>query len=259
MRIIVLVLVLLGQVAVAAGPENSKRPVQRGGNVMPVVKITPDGSLQKPKPDMDHGIGFVMQASLRPQFRPQQIEIQAKKQRRLLRKGAVCGDIAIQGEAIGRVKAKLKGCGVENAVRVRSVSGVTLSQTSVMDCRTAKSLKKWLDRTAKPALSRKGGGLRSLRVAAHYSCRTRNNKKGAKISEHGKGRAIDISAFRLNDGSEMTVLHGWNARGSKKALRKMHRGACGPFKTVLGPQADRYHRDHFHFDTAQYRGGAYCR
>ena len=128
-----------------------------------------------------------------------------------------------------------------------------------MDCVTANALKSWLEKTAKPALSRKGGGLKSLRVAAHYACRTRNNQKGAKISEHGRGRAIDISAFRLADGSEVSVLKGWNAKSTSKAMRQMHKGACGPFGTVLGPNANRFHRDHFHFDTARYRSGRYCK
>jgi len=39
----------------------------------------------------------------------------------------------------------------------------------------------------------------------------------------------------------------------------MHRAACGPFGTVLGPNADRFHQDHFHFDTARHRSGPYCR
>ncbi|MEM6341348.1 MAG: extensin family protein, partial [Pseudomonadota bacterium] len=73
------------------------------------------------------------------------------------------------------------------------------------------------------------------------------------------GRAIDISAFYLRDGTEVSVLTGWNARSTSRAMRQMHRAACGPFGTVLGPESDRFHRDHFHFDTAQHRGGAYCR
>jgi hypothetical protein len=28
---------------------------------------------------------------------------------------------------------------------------------------------------------------------------------------------------------------------------------------VLGPNANSFHRDHFHFDTARYRSGSYCR
>lgn len=128
-----------------------------------------------------------------------------------------------------------------------------------MDCGTARALKTWVHSSAKPALSSKGGGLREIKVAAHYACRRRNNAKTGKISEHGKGRAIDISAFRLMDGSEITVLKGWNARSSSKALRKMHADACGPFGTVLGPKANRFYLDHFHFDTARYRSGRCCR
>ena len=101
--------------------------------------------------------------------------------------------------------------------------------------------------------------MKSIKVVAHYACRTRNNKKGARISEHGKGRAVDIAAINLNDGSQMTVLNGWRSAKNGPALKRMHKAACGPFGTVLGPNADRYHQDHFHFDTARYRSGPYCR
>jgi hypothetical protein len=171
----------------------------------------------------------------------------------------VCGIEAIQGERIGRVNGRLRGCGLQDAVRVRSVSGVRLSQNAIMDCGTAAALNSWVDGAAKPVFSKYGGGLKSLRVAAHYACRTRNSRKGAKISEHGKGRAIDISAFGFHNGSEVSVLRGWNAKPAGQALRVLHRAACGPFGTVLGPDADKYHRDHFHFDTARYRSGSYCR
>lgn len=249
--------------AIWAAPTTSKRPVQRGGNVVLPAELAPSGAIIAPTGSAEtqdarepkRGLGL----SLRPLFRPRKVEKQARAQRQLLAKGAVCGDTAIQGKAIGRVKGKLRGCGVENAVQVQSVSGVRLSQAAVMDCVTANALKSWLDNAAKPALGRKGGGLKGLRVAAHYACRTRNNQKGAKISEHGLGRAIDISGFRFADGSEVSVLKGWNAKSTRKAMRQMHQGACGPFGTVLGPNADRFHRDHFHFDTARYRSGRYCK
>lgn len=41
-------------------------------------------------------------------------------------------------------------------------------------------------------------------------------------------------------------------------LKELHAGACGIFSTVLGPQANRAHHDHFHFDLKQRRGAAYC-
>ncbi len=144
-------------------------------------------------------------------------------------------------------------------MRVSSVAGLRLSQPAIMDCRTATALNAWAERGVKPAIGRLGGGPVGLKVAAHYSCRTRNNQSGAKVSEHGKGRAIDISAIELRNGQSLTVLHGWRNRQHGKRLRAMHQAACGPFGTVLGPNSDRFHQDHFHFDTARYRSGAYCR
>ena len=96
-------------------------------------------------------------------------------------------------------------------------------------------------------------------MLTHYACRTRNNLPGGRISEHGRGKAIDIAAINLNDGSAISVLDGWRDRRQARVLRQIHSAACGPFGTVLGPDADRYHRDHFHVDVARYSNGAYCR
>ncbi|UXX85191.1 extensin-like domain-containing protein [Roseovarius pelagicus] len=197
--------------------------------------------------------------SLRPLLRPRAVGKKAIARKNELARGAVCGDVAIQGVEIGSVPGKLNGCGVIKAVKVREVSGVGLSQQAVMDCVTAKALKHWINNGMKPAVGNHGGGVARIRVAAHYACRTRNNQRGAKISEHGRGRAIDISGFTLRDGSTITVLTDWNKGGKGKALRNMHKSACGAFGTVLGPEANRYHLDHFHFDTARYRSGSYCR
>lgn len=41
-------------------------------------------------------------------------------------------------------------------------------------------------------------------------------------------------------------------------LKELHTGACGIFSTVLGPEANRAHHDHFHFDLKQRRGAAFC-
>lgn len=200
----------------------------------------------------------VMQHSLRPAVRPDTIVEQALFKRRRLRKGSVCDDIDIQGTTVGSVVAKLPGCGAKNAVRVKSIAGVTLSQDSVMTCETAKALKHWISKDVEKAFGRRNRVV-SLRVAAHYACRTRNNRPGAKISEHGRGKAIDISGFKLEDGTLVTVLEGWKARDTRKRLAKIWKAACGPFGTVLGPEADRHHRDHFHLDVARHRGGSYCR
>lgn len=173
--------------------------------------------------------------------------------------GSICGDPAILGRAMRPIRSTTEGCGVEAPVRVTSVAGLRLSQPATLDCRTASALRQWAEDTVKPVVGERGGGAAGLRVAAHYVCRTRNRQPDAKVSEHGRGRAIDISAIRLANGSEITVLKGWTRWRQRRIMRRIHEGACGSFGTVLGPDADRYHRDHFHLDTARYRSGSYCR
>ncbi|MCH9806554.1 MAG: extensin family protein [Alphaproteobacteria bacterium] len=46
---------------------------------------------------------------------------------------------------------------------------------------------------------------------------------------------------------------------SARFLRAAHRTACGLFGTVLGPEANNAHRNHFHVDLAQRKLGPYCR
>ncbi len=173
--------------------------------------------------------------------------------------GRICGDRRIKGVTLAPVAGALPGCGVADPVQVFSIDKVTLSTPAIMDCSTARALKTWVRDSVKPAIGRRGGGLTQLQVAAHYACRSRNNQKGAKLSEHGKGRAIDVSAFVLKNGDIITVLQGWADRRQGRILKKMHKAACGPFSTVLGPNSDRFHRDHFHLDTARNRRGPYCR
>lgn len=165
--------------------------------------------------------------------------------------GAVCGVPSIKGQAISPIASNIDSCGVEDAVQVTSVGGVGLSQGVTVDCSGVQALDTWVKDVAQPAFD---GKLAELQVAAHYVCRSRNNKKGAKISEHGKGRAIDISAFILTDGKVLTVKDDY-----KKTLKKIYKAACGIFNTTLGPGSDGYHEDHFHFDTAICSGGSFCR
>jgi hypothetical protein len=263
-----LALMLLAVPAAALAPEDSLRPLPRPV-VEPPAQALPVSAAQRPQlrpassqetalrmafvalPDQGPG------QSLRPALRPDAVVEQALFKRRLRRKGAVCGDLDIQGEDAGRITGQLNGCGTKNAVRVRSVSGVALSTPSLMECDTAKALNKWVKKGVVPAFKREGEVV-SLRVAAHYSCRTRNNRPGAKLSEHGRARAIDISGFTLASGETVTVLNGWRDSTLQKRLKKAWKAACGPFRTVLGPEADRYHQDHFHLDTAK-RRSTYCR
>ena len=171
--------------------------------------------------------------------------------------GGDIGTGALTAEKLGRIPGP-GGCGVENAYRVTQAGGIQLSQPATLSREAAQRLDTWLRKHAIPTIGRKGGGLVEIRVASHYACRTRNSQPGARLSEHAKGNAIDISAFVLADGTRLSVLKDWNGRNSR-LMQRLHASACGPFGTVLGPNSDRHHRDHFHFDIANHRSGAYCR
>ena len=200
-------------------------------------EIQPAAAPDKPRKGL---MGFIA-----PRAKP------AKKPK-LSRKGSVCGDPSIKGEALERVTSKTKGCGIEDPVRVTSVNGVRLSQAATLDCPTAIALNTWVQKGLQPAFGRTE--VVELKVAAHYICRSRNNVRGAPVSEHGRGKAIDISGFVLSNGKEISVQGNFN-----KTIRKAHKAACGIFKTTLGPGSDGYHEDHLHFDTASRKGNAYCR
>ncbi len=210
---------------------------------------------------------FAVGRSLLPKKRPNNLQVASAEPDRKIKirtkkykkKGSVCGVRGIRGRKASRVKGKIRGCGISNPVKVTEIDGVKLTREALIGCDAAKSLYGWVHRSAKPKLGRKGGGLAKIQVIASYSCRTRNSRKGAKLSEHAKGNAVDIAGFVLKDGTTISVKRDWRSGSKGRTLKKLHKSACGPFGTVLGPNSDRHHRDHFHFDVARHRGGAYCR
>ncbi|MEL7298746.1 MAG: extensin family protein [Pseudomonadota bacterium] len=265
-----LALVFLAGAAGADAPESSLRPEPRPAqqaDALPPNIVEPQSSLAR-RPVIRPADRTVAQAapegagplaSPRPRPRAPSVERSAARIETARARGQVCGDPALQGERIAPIVGRIAGCGVAEPIRLRSVAGLSLSAAARMDCRTAQALKTWVEEGVKPAVGTRGGGAVSLRVAAGYNCRTRNNQPGARISEHGKGRAIDIAGIGLRSGEEITVLTDWGQGDRGRVLRQVWRAACGPFGTVLGPEADRFHLDHFHFDTARYRSGSFCR
>lgn len=242
---------LCAQSAIAS-VSTSLRPTARPADV--VADTTPEPALIRSAFSAS-AVGY----SYRPITRPSDLNrnVTPAASRRV--QGQICGSRNIQGTVVAAIPGRISGCGIANPVKVRAVAGVPLSTEAIMDCTTAKAFATWVERGMKPAMGNYKGGVARINVVAHYACRTRNNQPGAKISEHGKGRAVDISGFKMNDGSTVTLLNDWNRSNIGNRLRKMHRAACGPFGTVLGPEANRFHLDHFHFDTARYRSGSYCR
>jgi hypothetical protein len=206
--------------------------------------------------------------SLRPAGRPDGLEQRVRSEATRLTPGrvtqpgvagALCGNPGLLGDRLEPITGRSNGCGIAEPVRLRVVDGIALTTPATINCDTAQALQTWVRQGLVPAVGRTGGGVANLRVVASYACRTRNSQSGARLSEHARGNAIDIAGIGLANGSELTVLTHWNSGREGRILQELHRNACGTFGTVLGPNSDRFHRDHFHFDVASYRSGSYCR
>ena len=225
----------------------------------PLVAARPDSApvFGLGAPDAPQFSRFAVAVALRPPARdPRRAqEAAARPPPPPAPRGALCGIRGIEGEVLAPIGGS-GGCGVSEPVRVVSVAGVRLSNAATVNCETAGALLEWVQEVAQPRLDNR---LARIEVMGSYDCRPRNNQAGARLSEHGKGRAIDIGGFVLSSGERISVLRDWGGRTWGEALRALHRNACGIFGTVLGPNANRAHANHFHFDTAAYRSGAYCR
>ncbi len=155
-------------------------------------------------------------------------------------------------------------CGMQQPLRVSALSrgNVKLSSAATLACPIVPTTDKWLDQVVqKAAMARLGSQVIEMK-AGSYSCRAMNNGSGTRrTSEHAYGNALDIFAFRLADGREITVRSGWNGSPEERAfLREVFLGACDMFSTVLGPGADMFHYDHFHVDLARHgRGRQICK
>ena len=141
---------------------------------------------------------------------------------------------------------------------------VSMRPPALLRCPMIPQVERWVTNVVKPSAEYYFGmPVVEMKVAASYGCRPMNNQSGAKLSEHGYANALDVSAFTLVDGRVVTVKAGWcGAERERLFLRAVHAGACQEFTTVLGPNSDSFHHDHFHVDLAR-RGrdgrGRYCK
>ncbi|MEL6318227.1 MAG: extensin family protein, partial [Pseudomonadota bacterium] len=196
---------------------------------------------------------------------------------------APCGDPRLQGLALEPIRQPIAGaaprpaaltqdadaaadpaaqaaaCGAEDPARIAVAAGVTLSPPAVMGCGMARALADWLD-GAGQAAARAAAGAEIARIeqVSGYACRRIGGGLRGKLSEHARANALDVAAFRLSDGRIVAVREGWRDAEDGPVLKALWRSACGPFTTVLGPEADAAHEDHFHFD-AKTRRSPYCR
>lgn len=104
--------------------------------------------------------------------------------------------------------------------------------------------------------------VRAIHHSGSYSCRRINNRPEGAFSEHSTADALDITGFTLADGRRIDVARSWGQETAEGAfLREVRDGACRLFSTVLSPEYNQAHADHFHFDQAERvaRGFRLCR
>lgn len=154
--------------------------------------------------------------------------------------------------------SKGRSCGIPYPIELQGLSGgIQMKPAAQVNCQITEAFAKWVKNELAPsARLRYLSGVRSIHQMSSYSCRTMNSQKGAAMSEHAKGNAIDIGKITLNSGKEILIRRkGFFAFREKGLLKAVRTDSCKYFTTVLGPGSDRFHKDHFHFDLRMRKSG----
>jgi hypothetical protein len=136
-------------------------------------------------------------------------------------------------------------------------SQISVTPAATLACPMVSALDNWIATGVQPAARRWfGQPVVEIKQISAYSCRSMNNQRGAPISEHAFGNALDVATFTLADGRKVTVREGWHGAPEERAfLHDVHASACRIFATVLGPGSNAFHYDHMHVDLAHHASG----
>ncbi|WP_425349623.1 extensin family protein [Hoeflea olei] len=142
-------------------------------------------------------------------------------------------------------------CSIPYPVELTRLSGgIEIKPAAKLNCQITEAFALWVKNELGPAARvRYLSGVKSINQLSSYSCRTMNSKRGAPMSEHAKGNAIDVGKITLDNGKAILVKQpGFFALRQKSLLNSIRADSCKYFTTVLGPGSDVHHKDHFHFD-----------
>ncbi|HTU13118.1 MAG TPA: extensin family protein [Allosphingosinicella sp.] len=163
--------------------------------------------------------------------------------------------LAQAGAAFSALPSRREGaqCGHVDAVRFGAREIGYRPADLGLACPLAAALIVWEREVVQAAAQRHFG----RRVAAidhygGYNCRRMYGRGEGAWSEHATANALDVAAFRLADGTRISVLNDWRDQGAKgRFLREVRDGGCGLFATTLSPDYNAAHRDHLHLDQAR--------
>ncbi|KAB2939215.1 MAG: extensin family protein [Hyphomicrobium sp.] len=148
-------------------------------------------------------------------------------------------------------KVQPNGCGWTNAVRVAEVGGAQIGLEQ-LTCEAATALALWIEYQVQPlAVEMFGSRVAWMQDMGTYSCRNIiGNKRWMNMrSQHSLANAVDIGAFRLANGKQISITKDYKADSPEgRFLREAHMRACGYFRVAIGPQFNAAHKDHLHLD-----------
>lgn len=149
------------------------------------------------------------------------------------------------------------GCSALGSVQLRDI-GTPVSNLGAMTCGLGYAFTVWVQSDLQvPAMGEFGSPVVRVETMGTYNCRNINGAASGSLSEHATANAVDVAAFVLKDGRRISVLGGWNGDEREgRFLRSVRASACRRFNTVLSPDYNAAHRDHFHFDMGR---GPFCR
>ncbi|TCM58812.1 hypothetical protein C8J36_101721 [Rhizobium sp. PP-F2F-G48] len=149
-------------------------------------------------------------------------------------------------------------CGIDYPIQLSGLSGSIAVKPAVkLNCEVTEAFALWVKNELAPsARYRYLSGIGTIKPLGGYSCRTMNSRRGAAMSEHAHGNAIDVGKFVLKNGKAIDVRKpGFFAFREKGLLKAVRQDSCKYFNTVLGPGSDPFHKDHFHFDLRERKSG----
>ena len=146
-------------------------------------------------------------------------------------------------------------CGYVDAVRFKTGGALQIGYRPAdvgTACPVAAGLALWEWHVVQPAAMKHfGSKVAAIDHYGSYSCRRIYGRSEGQWSEHSTANALDVAGFKLEDGTSISILRDWQEDGPKGAfLTEVRTGACDLFATVLSPDYNAAHRDHFHMDQA---------
>lgn len=179
----------------------------------------------------------------------------APKLARLGRDASQCR-LMLRGAGVDDVPAPPRNggpaCGYDDGMRLGGEPIAFRPTGVVTSCSVAAALYLLETRVIeRAALRHFGQRVVAIDHAGSYSCRRLYGRSEGAYSEHATADAIDITGFRLADGTSISVLNDWNGDGPKADfLHEVRDGSCRLFSTVLSPDYNAAHADHLHLDQA---------